>query len=162
MRYRLMTDLIIPAVLAGIIAGATMVTGWCAAGLILKGMPAAWLFILIIFFVSLSFWAVGIALVGAPLWAMLHNMGLRSPVYAAGAGGLAALLALLALVLVTSYGVTDQYGGERYLIQNGVRTAGGWLRLLTNALLMGVAGSVVGMAIWRIAYRRSDAGPDRT
>ncbi len=159
-RYRLMSDLIIPALLAGVVVGAMITTAWRGAGLLLEGMPAAGLFITVIFFVSLSFWAAGLALVGAPLWAVLHYMDLRSPVCAIGAGGVAALLALVVLVLVFSSGVIDQYGGGRYIIQNGARTADGWLSLLTNALLMGVAGGVVGMVIWRVAYRRADAGAD--
>jgi hypothetical protein len=161
MRYRLMTDLIIPALLAGVVVGAMMVTAWRGAGLLMEGMPAAWLFITMIFFVSLAFWATGVVLMGAPVWAVLHYMNLRSPVYAVGAGGASALLALVGLSLVMSSGVADQYDRGRYVIQNGVRTADGWLSLLTDALLMGVAGGVVGMVIWRIAYRRIDAGPDR-
>lgn len=148
---------IIPALIAGAVAGAAMVAAWTGFPLFLRSQPNADALTLLTFSVAILVWAGGLALVGAPLWAVLHARGLRSAAHAVAVGAVATFLASAILLLLLPWGMGDLNEGGRWIIQDGARTPYGWWVLLRSASLMALSGALVGLLIWRIAYRREGA-----
>lgn len=93
------------------------------------------------------FGGIAITAVAGPLWLVMHVAGLRSGGYAALVGAVTALALFLG---AQTYG-----SGQFDLPDSGARV---WLyrglsALATSAVLAGVA-ALIGLAMWRIAYRR--------
>jgi hypothetical protein len=93
------------------------------------------------------FGVIGVTAVAGPLWLALHLAGHRGPVHAAILG---LLLALVVFVAGQTYGFglfdmppTD----SRTLL---VR----WLSALATSALIALVAAGIGVAMWRIAYRR--------
>ena len=109
------------------------------------------------------FFAGGLLIVGAPLWWGLHRMKRRNWYDAAGLGvvlGAAGFVFIgmwdpnWAGLSVISF-ITEEFGG--ITAANDQLTRDGWEALFRGPFITGIAGAFVGLAIWRIAYRKSAA-----
>lgn len=117
---------------------------------------------LTIFISSFVVWLAGLAVCGTPCWYVLHKRGLRSWYTAALLGVTLTFLVsfaiqtdlfqLLPAPINSNYSASDN-GGP--LIVNNRLTPHGWWETAYGSLINGVAGMVVALVIWRIAYRRS-------
>lgn len=107
------------------------------------------------------FFAGGLFLVGGPVWALLHRLGLRRWFYAVGLGAVLGSAAYViyglwnqqwvGLMLISF--LTEEFGGITY--SNGGLTNDGWEALYRGVIIIAVAGVVAGLTIWRVAYRRA-------
>ena len=106
-------------------------------------------------FMAFIVWVVGLALIGVPIWWLLHRKGLRSWWIAVLFGAIAASIvdfALnLALTLPIEHSSFGDSGGDTII--DGELTAYGWWGLVRGAVLIGIGGAIVALVIWRIAYR---------
>lgn len=103
------------------------------------------------FVIASAVWAVG-GLLALPLWFALHRVGWKGPISAvlAGAGLVTTTYLLLLAPLAPSVTGTSS--------PDDVLTILVWT---SSAVAMGVfTGGTAGYALWRVAYRRTDAGAD--
>jgi len=123
----------------GLQAFMSLVAGGVSAGLIMLGASLfAGPYGLIIGVPALLIWPIGMLVIGAPVWAILHWRGLRSRSVArtAGvAGGAASVLLMAALIFGPS---------------------GGWIMVLLLTLAGAVSGIVGGHVVWTLAYGGRD------
>ena len=116
-------------------------------------------------------WLVFILVLGVPVWGLLHHFGKRSATTAAVTGllvtffGKLLFTAVADAVMLRSGPWTDdgpfpsqplQVKGPNVI--DGYRTLVGWQNELIGASLLAIAGVIVGLVIWRIAYRTKLAG----
>jgi hypothetical protein len=111
----------------------------------------------------LSFFAGGLLVVGAPLWALLHFLKRRDWYYAValGAGLCAAGFFVMALwnpdftpaVSLVSF-LTEEFGGLVWNNEANQFNEEGWQAILRGTTLLAVAGALSGLTLWKIAYRR--------
>ena len=107
----------------------------------------------LIFVVALMVWAFGLFVIGGPVWVVLHSRNRTRPADALAAGAVTTfLVALLFSLLMTASLVSERQGGYA-LVEDGQRTAFGWLMLLGGCALLSTLGGLVGLVIWRVAYR---------
>jgi hypothetical protein len=93
------------------------------------------------FSLMLFIWTAGLIAVGAPVWWLLHRLGLRHWLVAIATG--VVLLALVGLALQSGIEFED----------NG---SPGVTRLTDEGFYMlVVTGALVALVVWRVAYRRS-------
>lgn len=136
-RYELVPERSVAAYFAGAFVGAAI-----TAFMVTIGMGAApdftWRLGEILFIASLAFFVAAIAwtvggFLALPLWFILDRAGLTGPRTASLSG--------IALV-TTAFMLSGVFGA-------------------LNGLVVGaVSGAAAGLALWRVAYRRSDAGAD--
>jgi len=88
---------------------------------------------------STPIFAIGLAILGAPSWHLLHRFGLRSWVY-------------LTLLGATLTAITNAFGSGPPMLANNAT----WNGRIEWAMLMGVVGGITGLVMWLSAYRRSD------
>jgi hypothetical protein len=152
------------ALLCGAVIGsALIVVGVLSPGLfwsheVAGGIVLAALYVPFVAVVAFVFYAVGLLVLGAPGWFLLHRQRRRNWVHAIGWGFVASFLACSLLQLWPTCG---SYGwlstGGPFLVNDLIRM-NGWLITLWNTAWVTVAGGVVGLAIWRIAYRVPELG----
>lgn len=110
---------------------------------------------------------LGLALLAAPLWYVLHRLGWRGPLAAAVLGWVltfctvAGPRTLWSLIVNAGDKFTIGDNGGAEMIE-GVLTRHGWSNILGSAAEIGVAGAIVGLVVWRVAYRRRDAARPST
>ena len=113
-------------------------------------------FLFYMVFIAFVVWIVGLALVGVPMWWLLHKKRLRSWWVAVLCGAIAAFVggfaASLALTLPIEHASFGDSGGHTMI--DGEMTAYGWQSLVLGAVQIGVCGAIVAAVIWRVAYRR--------
>jgi hypothetical protein len=107
-------------------------------------------------FIAFIVWIVGLALVGVPMWWLLHKKGLRSWWVAVLCGAVAASIADFALNLALTLPIEGSSFAGGYSMIDGELTAYGWQSLVLDAAGIGFCGAIVAAVIWRIAYRRLD------
>jgi hypothetical protein len=104
-------------------------------------------------------YALGLLLLAAPLWAFLHKMGHRSW---KAAGLLGAMLGFIVTLLfyisptwpIRPEGSRSSFGGSAgLLVEDNVVTLLGWATFLSYSAIHGVICALVGILIWRLAYR---------
>ena len=107
-------------------------------------------------------WFFGITLLGGPIWMAMHKFGLRHWVHAGLAGGVVLGIACMALM-------TGFFTGHSNSLQSATRSAGqwiwidyhltaeGWFDAIKSSLWISPLGVILGLVIWRIAYRRVSA-----
>jgi hypothetical protein len=159
------------ALLGGAVAGALVFFAEIAALLALQpakldqmsdyvGMSDT-LLIAIIGVFGFVFFAGGLVVVGVPAWWVLHRLGRRDWYYAVCLG---ALLGCVGFVIVAMWNpewpalnlisfLTEKFGG--LTARAGQLTDEGWAALARGAGGVALAGGVAGLALWRIAYRKS-------
>lgn len=111
-----------------------------------------------VFVAAYIFWAIGISVVGGPLWLILHDAGWRQPWIAGLGGALAPFCVAFALstnMFTGSEPGTTYFVGGGLIWDHGVLTAFGWRSALNGAVLYALYGFAVGLLIWRIAYRKA-------
>lgn len=121
--YRLRPNRVVPAMLAGVATGAGVTS--LSAAAIPPMMP-------IVFAFALIPWALGVFLLGGPVWMALHRFGER--------GGEAPVLAGAGLIAIP--------GGAILMATGGGLGIGG----LVVLGLLTLVGAGVGLVIWNIAY----------
>ncbi|MGE5202759.1 MAG: hypothetical protein ACM3O6_11925 [Acidobacteriota bacterium] len=105
---------------------------------------------------------IGLLALAAPIWWLLHRCGRRSWIDAMALGAVltfatcAAPSAIRSVWPPQSYRYSSSDGGGPEVIDNKL-TEHGWHNLLKTAGLFSAAGSIVGLVIWRVAYRRHHA-----
>jgi hypothetical protein len=124
------------------------------------GMSGAQLMMLIMAF-AFIFFAGGLLIVGTPLWWILHKLGRRTWLDALALGAVLAAAGFVAMVMynpewpalsLISF-LTEEFGG--LTAANGRLSGQGWEALVRGAIGIALAGAFAGLAMWRIAYRRS-------
>lgn len=91
--------------------------------------------------------AVAIVAVAAPIWLSLHLAGWRHPLLAALLGGLIALLICIA-------GLTYGFGLGDVPPMDARALWYRWLSAAATSALVALIAAAIGLAMWRIAYRR--------
>jgi hypothetical protein len=152
------------AVAAGAAAGAVATNApMLVVGLFFIGEPGGFQnqhipLLFYMFFLSFIVWSVGLALVGVPMWWLLHKKGLRSWWVAVLCGAIAAFVGGFAVSLALTLPIENasfaDSGGHTMI--DGEMTAYGWQSLVLGAVQIGVCGAIVAAVVWRIAYRRVD------
>lgn len=100
-----------------------------------------------------------VACLGGPVWMAMHKFGLRHWVHAGLASGVVLGIACMAVM-------TGFFTGRSNSLQSATRSAGewiwkdyhltteGWIDALRTSLWVSLLGIILGLIIWRIAYRR--------
>ncbi len=106
-------------------------------------------------------WAAGLFLLAPLPWYLLHRSGYRGFLPAMIFGFLAPSV-IVAAALTHGFGLIPQEpfsvadnGGATWI--DGKQTLHGWTEAFEAALLCGLCGGIVGLIVWRIAYRRTRA-----
>jgi hypothetical protein len=106
-------------------------------------------------------WAAGLFILAPLPWYVLHRSGYRGFLPAMIFGFVAASVTVAA-ALTRGFGLIPQdpfsvwdSGGATWI--DGKQTLHGWTETFKAALLCGLCGAVVGLIVWRIAYRRTRA-----
>jgi hypothetical protein len=166
--YEITPSRIVPSLIAGVLAGASLVTLWSIFGTALNAgiyyvLNYGALAFFYTFVVALVVWAVGLMIFGFPIWWLLHKLGLRHWLIAIFVGG--ALSFLVGLAIDTrlfellpppadfNYSAGDSGGPT--IVANRL-TPHGWNAALLSALQLSVGGALVALVIWRVAYRSAD------
>ena len=115
---------------------------------------------LLVFTYAAVVWGAGLCLAAPLPWAILHRYTKRRWPVAVAFGTL--LTFVVALALVTKgfalFSVTEGFsasdnGGPTWV--DGRLTQHGWVEAFNVALICSLAGALVGVVVWRIAYRRA-------
>ena len=85
-----------------------------------------------------AFYAVGLLAI-SPIWAIYNKVGLRRPIHAALLGSISSFLCIFPFVFDQFGGATDVLFGE----------------ILDFFAPLTVVGAIVGLVVWRVAYRRT-------
>jgi hypothetical protein len=110
----------------------------------------------LVFVVTWAVFAVGLSVVGIPLWWMCHRLGWRSARAALALGFLATFS--VSLILTLGPLLASQGGGGFYADRVGLIVAEdqmmsyGLYRALWQSFEFALLGAVVGGVIWRLAY----------
>lgn len=108
-------------------------------------------------------YALGLVILAAPCWILLHQRGHRSWRAAAALGGVLGFIVTLLLYVSPTFPIRPEGssistgGSGGMLIDNNVVTAHGWTMFLSYSLIYALVCATVGLLIWRIAYRRQSA-----
>jgi|GEM_PF-2285257 len=109
-----------------------------------------------IFKIALMFWGSGLVLLAAFPWWLLHRWHYRGWRSAAALGfgltfGLHAVLTGYSSWSMDNYSFWDSGGAT---VLDGVRNPYGWKVLFLDTLRLSAVSALIGVVIWRIAYRR--------
>jgi len=127
-----------------------------------------WLTSIYVFIGALMVWAMGLTILGLPLWWLFHKFQLRHWLMAAAVG--AAMTFFVGFAINTrffelipppansTYNASDSGGPT--VIDNW-RTPHGWWVAFQDALMLSAGGVLVALVIWRVAYRRVDGVPSQ-
>ena len=147
------------AILVGTIVGAILVTLWSFWGNTnFQYLREYWQRDALIVFTYAAFvWAAGLFVVAPGPWAMLHRNGFRGWWAAVGLGATLSFVVTLGL-LTNAFGLIDSTissaadgGGPTWV--EGRLTRHGWAEASEFALVCSALGGLVGLAVWRTAYR---------
>jgi hypothetical protein len=97
-------------------------------------------------------WALGILSLGVPIWLWAHGRGLRSAWAAITVGAVLPFIATTVLGAASLSGFTSLSSGGIDEVVNGHLTLAGWGSVVGQALLLALAGALIAMVIWRVAY----------
>jgi hypothetical protein len=108
--------------------------------------------------VWLYIWLLGMMLFAVPPWVVLHRLKLRRWVHAMCLGFTVVVLVML---LPAVFQAPDPPGshswasdGGRLTMVDGLLTPYGWSSLAVGTVSGGVEAALVGLLIWRLAYRK--------
>lgn len=152
--YRLRKVRIVPALIAGAVVGATVVAVTFNLPYLAQAGGGGLFMVGMTFLVALVLWALGLTVVGAPLWGLAERAGLRSLHHALAMGLAATFVAAALLMFLMDSGMVSLSEGGRDLIQNGRRTPYGLWVLIRDSGKFSLLGALVAAVIWRIAYGR--------
>lgn len=156
--YRTTLPRAILGIVSGVLTGAVLVTLRSFVGM--TQFDEYWLRdALAVFTYAAIVWAAGLILVAVIPWSLLHHCGLR--------GWPIAIILGLVLTFVVIFGfltngfgayVSDSVfsaadnGGPTWV--DGRLTPHGWFEAFQFSAICGAVGATVGLAVWRVAYRR--------
>jgi amino acid transporter len=159
--HRIDTKRIPWSIAAGALAGATIVAApTLVLSLIYDSIERFLRFnlqmVVATFVVAFMVWAIGLVVVGLPLWWLFHKKGLWRWWAAVLCGAIAAFVGAFALELALTLSIEHSSFSDSggYTMIDGEVTAYGWRSLVLGAVETGVYGAIVAAVIWRIAYRR--------
>jgi hypothetical protein len=147
------------AILVGTIVGAILVALWSFWGNTnLQYLREYWQRDALIAFTYAAFvWAAGLIVVAPGPWAILHSNGFRGWWAAVALGATLTFVVTLGL-LTNAFGLIDSIissaadgGGPTWV--EGRLTRHGWAEASKFALMCSALGGLVGLAVWRTAYR---------
>jgi len=126
------------AMLTGAAYGGLLVAVLTVVAMVVTGGAALafWIGLMSLVFAT-PIWFIGIALVGGPVWWVLHRLGLRSRPVSSAAGA-----ALVFLVV-----------GGFFTLKSGAPEGGEWFGVLLVTGPLAAIGAVVGWIMARSAYR---------
>ena len=148
------------AIVVGTIVGAILVALWSFWGNTdLQYLREYWhRDALIVFSYAAFVWAAGLIVVAPGPWAILHYNGMRSWWIAIALGAILTFVVAFGLItrgfnlFVVSDGFSSSDNGGPIWI-DGRLTPHGWAEASQFALICSALGSIVGLAVWRTAYR---------
>lgn len=157
--WRIATAALAAAALAG---SAGTLTTFVLPSLLTAGL-AAIAFAMVLSFLIVPVWVVGILVVGYPAWILAHVSGLRGwltailvGVLLAGAGSF--VFATQIMGLGQPPAATNGWVNGRQTIRNGAYTEAGRsaerMTLMAFLVAGAVGGACAGGALWRVAYHR--------
>jgi hypothetical protein len=91
--------------------------------------------------------AMTVVAIGGPLWIVCHALGKRGPVAAASVGAVAGLALFLG-------GQTYGFGLFDMPVTDASTLMFRWLSGLATSLILAGMSAAIGLAMWRVAYRR--------
>lgn len=149
------------AVFVGAASGTILTISYFMAGnlwagvSIFEGLGATMTLIAPIAFLT---WLFGIVVVGAPVWTLLHRLGLSGWITAIMCGYLTPYVALVlintrALTGHTTGNFSSSIGGKKIWVE-GVLTPYGWEQAFLDPVAISIGGCFVGLVIWLVAYRK--------
>jgi hypothetical protein len=131
------------ALLIGALAGAPLIIiAEMALGVIPSGPGSIWQLVLGIMIFSVlgfMFAVYGMVFIAVPAWWMLHQAGMTTWVHAV----------ILGVVLTFCYAIGIWF----LFFAHGVPAPQGWYVAIQLAVPAAIAGGLVGLMVWRIAYR---------
>ena len=117
---------------------------------------ALWPMVLLVAFVV---WALGLVLF-SPVWSALHRLNHRTPWVALMLGFASAGLASVLLYLVgftqlpACVHINAEEASRLHICKLEYLTAEEWRRILYGSVLLASSGAMVGLVVWRVAYRK--------
>jgi hypothetical protein len=121
--------------------------GGIALGLTLLGGDRDPLHLVMLFLLGTLFVGIGITAVAGPLWLVMHVAGLRRWYHAAMVGAFTALAIFIGAQ-------TYQFGLLEMPALDGRTWMFRWISAIGTSLLLAIVAAVIGLIMWRIAYRR--------
>lgn len=153
---RAVLALIVGAVAGGVIVSAVLSISFTMDAPGARFSPALALLIFVYAFVV---WGAGLFAIAPLPWIALHVTHRRGWPYAVILGGLATFVTMLAF-LTNGFGLVNRSGfsatdavGPTWI--DGWITGRGWLEAAEMAGIVALIGTVVGFAVWRVAYRHT-------
>lgn len=101
--------------------------------------------------VALAFLALASLLLAVPAWWLLHRLGQRSAIHAAIWGAILGPVSYLACRELNWRFLAAHFMGPAPVSDSLV--AGYWPAMIESAVWFSIAGAIVGLVMWRIAYR---------
>lgn len=114
-----------------------------------------------IFAIAFILWSGGLLAIGTLPWWLLHRRNVRSWHAALGLGFTLSFSLSFGLGLLPS-GSFSFSDGRGAIIKEGKRTPYGWRVLFSDSVKFGALGGLVGIVVWRTAYRRVSAPSHKT
>lgn len=156
--YRLHSVWIMLALCAGAAVGAGVIALVFNLPYLFQAWPEGMFPVLMTFIVAWVLWAVGLGVIGGPLWGLAERARLRSLHHAVVLGFIATFVAAAFFtLLMDAGGLVSLILDGKALVRNGRRTPYGLWVLARDSGLFALLGALVAVVIWRIAYRREAA-----
>ena len=135
---------------AGLALGAgSLLAGVLVLALVLLSGKSDPLTLASLFVLGSLFAGIAITAVGGPLWLVMHVAGLRGPRHAALVG---AVTAMAIFVGAQTYG----FGLFEMPPMDNSAWIYRWISALASSAVLAVLAALIGLVMWRIAYRRLD------
>jgi hypothetical protein len=164
MRYETSLGRVALALLAGAAAGASIITA-LHLGLMVRPFRTLTDTVQFVGFISSIYFvlfASGLLVLGAPAWWLLHRLGRRNRIHAMTLGATLTLVSYAAYSQFSRLFLHKLFYGPAPIFWGLGRGLRGWfpywLTLIEGAVWYSIAGGLVGLLIWRIAYRPSHSG----
>ncbi|MES1974126.1 MAG: hypothetical protein V4472_16825 [Pseudomonadota bacterium] len=129
------------------LAAGGLLGGAFAAVLVVLGGPPSPLGIVIGFIVGTVITAMAAIAVAGPLWLVAHAIGRRGPVTAALIGAIAGFALFLG-------GQTYGFGLFTMPATDARTLMFRWISAIATSLILAALSAVIGLVMWRVAYRR--------
>lgn len=124
-----------------------LVGGAFAAALVVIGSGPHPLEVAVGFLVGMVITAMAAVAIGGPVWVVCHAFGLRGPGVAASVGAAAGFALFLG-------GQTYGFGLFTMPPTDSATLLFRWLSALATSLVLALVAALIGVVMWRVAYRR--------
>lgn len=130
-----------------ILAGGVL-CGAIAAGLLALGGQGDPMAIATIFMIGSVLSSLAVTAIAAPIWLVMHLSGRRKPRHAMLVGAVTGFLVFAA-------GQTYGFGLGDAPVSDAATVMMRWLSAAATSLILAVLSAIVGLVMWRVAYRRA-------